>query len=76
MQNANIKCAADAADLEERREIDHGTHLSMCRKAYRKQVRAGRYAHAEHPEKSRAWKTKACSPLPGFAALFDQCGYG
>ena len=24
MQNANIKCAADAADLEERREIDHG----------------------------------------------------
>ena len=41
MQNINIKCAADAADLEERSGIDHGTHLSMCHKAYWKQVRAG-----------------------------------
>ena len=76
MQNINIKCAADAADLEERREIDHGTHLSMCHKAYWKQVRAGRHAHIEHPERSRAWKTKAFSTLPGYAALFDQCEYG
>ena len=61
MQNINVKCAADAADLEERREIDHGTHLSMCRKAYWKQARAGRHAHIEHPEQNRAWKTKAFS---------------
>ena len=76
MQDINIKCAADAADLEERREIDHGTHLFMCRKAYWKQVRAGRHAHIEHPEKSRAWQTKAFSTLPGYAALLDQCEYG
>ena len=75
MQNINVKCAADAADLEERREIDHGTHLSMCRKAYWKQARAGRHAHIEHPEQSRAWKTKAFSTLRGNAALFDQRKY-
>ena len=34
MQNINIKCNADAAGLEERREIDHGTHLTMCREAH------------------------------------------
>ena len=48
----------------------------MCHKAYWKQVRAGRHAHIEHPERSRAWKTKAFSTLPGYAALFDQCEYG
>eukprot|EP00435_Cladocopium_sp_Y103_P071760 s20_g38.t1 len=76
MQNINIKCAADAAELEERREIDHGTHLMVCYKAYWKQARAGRHAHIEHPEPSRAWKTRAFSALPGYAALFDQCEYG
>eukprot|EP00435_Cladocopium_sp_Y103_P042289 s79_g11.t1 len=76
MQNINIKCHADAADLEERREIDHGTHLMMCHRAYWKQVRAGRHAHIEHPEPNRAWKTRAFSALPGYTALFDQCEYG
>ena len=47
----------------------------MCRKAYWKQVRSGRHAHIEHPERSRAWRTKAFSSLPGYAAVFDQCEY-
>ena len=60
------------ADVE-RFGLNEGWDFSL---STHRRVRAVRYAHIEHPEKSCAWKTKACSTLPGFAALFDQCGYG
>ena len=69
MQNINIKCAAGAAESGRTPWDWPWNPICPCVK----QVRAGRHAHMEHPEKSRAWQTKAFSTLPGYAGLFDQC---
>eukprot|EP00438_Fugacium_kawagutii_P019118 Skav204381 [mRNA] locus=scaffold4897:193896:199406:+ [translate_table: standard] len=76
MQNINIKNEQDAMELENMREVDHGTHLTFVKKIYWKQVRRGKHAHIEHPERSKAWKTKAWANLPGYKTTFDQCEYG
>ena len=76
MQNLNLKNEEDCQDLEIRRDVDHETHLKMCRKLYMKQVRRGAHGHLEHPLTSLAWQTPALRSLPGHQALFDQCMYG
>ena len=76
MQNINIHNDEDAEILQERRERDHETHLTMCRRLYLQQVQRGCHAHIEHPERSKAWKTKAFRDLPGYHMVFDQCMYG
>ena len=75
MQQINIHNEAQAQDLQERREVDHETHLAMCKKLYYKQVRRGDHAHLEHPYLSLAWETKHLRQLPGHQAIFDQCAY-
>ena len=76
MQQVNIHNEVQAQDLHERREVDHATHLAMCRKLYHKQVRRGDHAHVEHPAWSLAWDTRNFKNLPGHRAIFDQCAYG
>ena len=76
MQNINIHTEEDAEILQERRERDHETHLKMCQRLYLQQVQKGNHAHIEHPERSRAWSTKAFWDLPGYHLVFDQCMYG
>ena len=76
MQNINIHSEEDAELLQERREQDHDTHLMMCRRLFLHQVKKGNHAHIEHPERSKAWSTKAFRNLPGYHMVFDQCMYG
>ena len=76
MQNINIHSEEDAEVLQERRERDHDTHLMMCRRLFLQQVKKGNHAHIEHPERSKAWSTKAFRDLPGYHMVFDQCMYG
>ena len=76
MQNINVHCSEDQQDLDLRREVDHETHLRMCKKLYLKQVRRGDHAHIEHPESSLAWSTSAWKTLPGYKSIFHQCAYG
>ena len=76
MQNINIHSEEDAEILQELRERDHETHLKMCRRLYLNQVQKGNHAHIEHPERSKAWSTKAFRDLPGYHMVFDQCMYG
>ena len=76
MQNINIHSEEDAEILQERRARDHATHLKMCRDLYMHQVQTGNHAHIEHPERSKAWSTKAFRNLPGYHSVFDQCMYG
>ena len=70
MQNINVKSEADAAELEERRDLDHELRLKFCRKLYMLQVKRGDHAHIEHPKHSVAWST------PASKGVFDQCEYG
>ena len=76
MQQINVHNEAQAEDLQERREVDRRTHLTMCKKLYYKQVRRGDHAHIEHPHLSLAWETPQLRDLPGHQAIFDQCAYG
>ena len=76
MQQINVHNEAQAEDLQERREVDRRTHLTMCKKLYYKQVRRGDHAHIEHPHLSLAWETPQLRHLPGHQAIFDQCAYG
>ena len=76
MQNINMQTDDYIEDLELRRDVDHDTHLRLCRKLYMKQVHRGAHAHIEHPRGSLAWETAAWRSLPGYKALFDQCMYG
>ena len=72
--------ASKSAEARQRlivkRQQHHDTHLTFTAVIYRRQWKAYRHAHIEHPWTSKAWKTKAWSKLDGWPTKLDQCMLG
>jgi len=73
MQNLNARDPGQQAQLLEKREWHHGTHLAFVRKVYETQIKNGGHADVEQPAPALSWKTRAFSSFPGFRCTFDQC---
>ena len=64
MQNLNARDPGQQAQLLEKREWHHGTHLAFVRKVYETQIKNGGHADVEQPAPALSWKTRAFSSLP------------